>query len=103
MDFVDGILSGIDRSFYMEECLLNSEICPYVGQSLREAGLRLKTGALVLAIRRTDGTLIAGPTGETILMEGDLLICMGTSEQLRQLNRLLGPIRPSSLRLPRQK
>ncbi|ACK73503.1 TrkA-N domain protein [Gloeothece citriformis PCC 7424] len=103
MDFVDGILTGTDRAFYMEEFLLDPEVCPCVGQPLKEARLRLQSGALVLAIRRVDGHLIAGPTGDTILMPGDLLICMGTAEQLRALNRLLGPIRPSSLRLPKLK
>nr|WP_013321410.1 potassium channel protein [Gloeothece verrucosa]ADN13303.1 TrkA-N domain protein [Gloeothece verrucosa PCC 7822] len=101
MDFVDGILTGTDRAFYMEEFLLDPDVCPCVGQPLRDARLRLQTGALVLAIRRADGHLIAGPTGDTILMAGDLLICMGTAEQLRTLNRLLGPIRPSSLRMPK--
>lgn len=103
MDFVDGILTGTDRAFYMEEFLIDPKICPCVGQTLRDARLRLQSGALVLAIRRGDGELIAGPTGETVLMAGDLLICMGTADQLRQLNQLLGPIRPSSLRLPKQK
>jgi voltage-gated potassium channel len=35
-------------------------------------------------------------------MAGDLLICMGTAEQLRILNRILSPIESSSLRLPKQ-
>lgn len=102
MDFVDGILTGTDRSFYMEELLLAPESCSYVGKTLREAQLRLQSGALVLAIRRVDGTLIAGPTGETMLCEGDMLICMGTAEQLRKLNQILDPLRPSSPRLPRK-
>ncbi len=103
MDFVDGILTGTDRAFYMEEFFLDSEVSPCVGQTLREARLRLQSGALVLAIRRADGTLIGGPTGDTLLMEGDLLMCMGTAEQLRQLNQILGPLRSSSLRLPKKK
>ncbi|NES87122.1 MAG: potassium channel protein [Moorea sp. SIO2B7] len=102
MDFVDGILTGTDRSFYMEEFLIDAESCPCVGQTLREARLRSQSGALVLAIRRLDGTLMAGPTGDTSLMEGDLLICMGTAEQLRQINRILGPISSYLPRLPKQ-
>jgi voltage-gated potassium channel len=102
MDFVDGILTGTDRSYYMEEFLVAPESCCYVGKTLREAQLRLQSGALVLAIRRVDGTLIAGPTGETILCEGDMLICMGTAEQLRKLNQILDPLHPSSPRLPRK-
>lgn len=102
MDFVDGIITGSNRSYYLEEFLIDSQHCPYVGQSLREAQLRSQTGALVLAIRRIDGNLIAGPTGETKILEQDALICMGTAEQLRDLNKILGPINStSSLRLPK--
>ncbi|WP_036478285.1 TrkA family potassium uptake protein [Myxosarcina sp. GI1] len=103
MDFVDGIITGSNRSYYLEEFLIDSEVCPYVGKSLREAKLRSQSGALVLAIRRYDGNLIAGPTGETLILERDALICMGTAEQLRELNQILGPIGSKSLRLPKQK
>lgn len=88
MDFVDGIISGTEKSFYLEEFRLEDN-CPFLGQSLMEAGLRAKTGALVVAIRRGNGILIAGPTGGTILEAGDTLICMGTAEQLRALNQIL--------------
>ena len=102
MDFVDGIITGSNRSYYLEEFLIDSQDCPYVGKSLREAKLRSQTGALVLAIRRFDGNLIAGPTGETLILEQDALICMGTAEQLRDLNKILGPINPNAaLRLPK--
>lgn len=103
MDFVDGILTGSERSYYLEEFLLNEDRCPCVGKTLSETNLRSLSGALVLAIRRADtGELIAGPMGDTILMAKDALICMGTAEQLRVLNRILGPINSKSLRLPRQ-
>jgi len=101
MDFVDGIISGADRQLYMEEFLLESSVCPVIGQTLHKARLRSQTGALVLAIRRADGNLIGGPTGDTILMPGDLLICMGTAEQLRSLNQILGPIGSKQLRRPK--
>lgn len=101
MDFVDGILTGADRSFYMEEFLLAPQTCPIVGQTLRDARLRSQTGALVLAIRRADGNLIAGPNGDTMLAPGDLLICMGTAEQLRELNRILSPLRSYGPRRPK--
>ncbi len=102
MDFVDGIITGSNRSYYLEEFLIDAQICPYVGKSLRDAKLRSQSGALVLAIRRFDGNLIAGPMGDTPILEGDALICMGTAEQLRQLNRILGPISSQLPRLPKQ-
>jgi voltage-gated potassium channel len=103
MDFVDGILTGSDRAFYMEEFAVEPGNCACLGQTLSEARLRSQSGALVLAIRRADGTLIGGPTGDTRLASGDVLICMGTAEQLRQLNQILSPVDSSSLRLPKQK
>ncbi len=101
LDFLDGIISDSDRPLYMEEFLLNPANCPFVGQSLQKAKLRSQTGALVLAIRRLDANLISGPTGDTILMSGDTLICMGTAEQLRSLNQILGPINSQQLRRPK--
>jgi voltage-gated potassium channel len=101
LDFVDGILSGADRQLYMEEFLLDPVLSPLVGQTLQKAKLRSQTGALVLAIRRSDGNLIGGPTGDTILMPGDTLICMGTAEQLRNLNQILVPIGYQKLRKPK--
>ena len=101
LDFMDGVLTGSDRSFYLEEFLIDPQSCPVVGQTLREARLRSQSGALVLAIRRADGNLIAGPTGESQLLPGDLLICMGTAEQLRQLNRILSPLRSHGPRTPK--
>ncbi|MBE9183372.1 potassium channel protein [Microcoleus sp. LEGE 07076] len=98
MDFVDGILTGTDRSFYMEEFLVDPNSCVYVGQTLRNAKLRSQSGALVLAIRQREGNLIVGPTGETAIEGGDRLICLGTAEQLRALNQILSPL---SFRVPR--
>lgn len=102
MDFVDGILTGTDRTFYMEEFQIDAQTCPHMGETLRDAKLRSQSGALVLAIRRTDGTLITGPNADTILMQDDHLICMGTAEQLRRLHQLLCPLRSKAPRPPKQ-
>ena len=103
MDFVDGILAGSEGSFYIEEVLLDPESCPHVGETLSQAQLREKSGALVVAIRRPDGTLIGGPTADEILEAGDLLFCMGTADQLRKINRILDPDRGASPRAPKEK
>lgn len=92
VDFLDGMLTGADRTVYIEEFLISPEHCPKVGQTLREAQLRMKSGALILAIRRADNSLIVGPDGGTVLYSGDLVISMGTSEDLRRLNQILGPL-----------
>jgi len=93
VDFLEGILSGGDRTVYVEEFLISADNCPQVGQTLGEAQLRLKSGALILAIRRTDNTLIIGPNANTVICAGDMVIGMGTSDELRRLNQVLSPIK----------
>lgn len=102
MDFVDGIVTGSDRAFYMEEVSIESATCPYVGQSLRDTNLRAQSSAMIIAIRRSDGELIPGPGGDTRLLEGDVVTCMGTQEQLGTLVRLLIPLGSKMPRLPRR-
>jgi voltage-gated potassium channel len=93
VDFLDGILTGADRTVYVEEFLLTPNTCPIIGKTLKEAQLGKKSGALILAIRRADNTLIIGPSADTRLYPGDLVISMGTTEQLRLLNQILSPMR----------
>ncbi|WP_287129203.1 TrkA family potassium uptake protein [Candidatus Cyanaurora vandensis] len=92
VDFMEAAFVGKNSTFYIEELLLNGDSgCPVFQKTLKEVDLRTQSGALVLAIRRSAGDLIGGPTGDTLLEEGDLLICMGTSEQLQVLANILIP------------
>ena len=93
VDFLGDILTGTGRTFYIEELLISPEYCPKVGQTIGEAQLRSKSGALILAIRRADDSLIVGPTASTFICPGDLVIGLGTSDELRRLNQILSPIR----------
>jgi TrkA domain protein len=61
---------------------------PAVGGSLKQLDVRRQTGASVLAIQRGEETL-ANPQASTVLMEGDLLIALGTPEDLKKLEKLL--------------
>ena len=53
-----------------------------LGKSLDGAGLLDPSGAKVLALRRRDGTLHANPGGDLNLEEGDLIVALGTENQL---------------------
>lgn len=93
VDFLDGILTGADRTVYVEEFLLTPNTCPIIGKTLKEAQLGKQSGALILAIRRADDTLLIGPSADTYLYPGDLVISMGAAEQLRLLSQILSPMR----------
>ncbi|MEM9567207.1 MAG: TrkA C-terminal domain-containing protein, partial [Cyanobacteria bacterium P01_E01_bin.34] len=92
VDFLDGILTGANRTVYIEELLISPDHCPHIGRTLGETQLRKKSGALILAIRREDSSLIVGPNADTVICSGDLVIVMGSPDQLHRLNQNLGPI-----------
>jgi voltage-gated potassium channel len=51
-------------------------------KTIEEAGLLASNTARVLAVRRRDGMLHVNPSGDLRLEEGDLVIALGTEEQL---------------------
>jgi len=55
---------------------------PAVGKTLDEIGLFGPDTARVLALRRRDGTLHVNPNGSQRLEDGDLVIALGTEDQL---------------------
>jgi voltage-gated potassium channel len=53
-----------------------------VHKTIKESGLLEPAAARVLAVRRRDGTLHVSPDGNLRLEEGDLVIALGTEDQL---------------------
>jgi voltage-gated potassium channel len=53
-----------------------------VHKTIKESGLLEPAAARVLAVRRRDGTLHVSPDGNLALEEGDLVIALGTEDQL---------------------
>jgi len=84
VDFVDIVMHDGTLEFRLEE-LAVSRSSPLSGATLRSAQLRDRTGALVLAIRRPDGDFITNPSPENVIQAGDVLISVGTAEQLNAL------------------
>ncbi len=89
VNFMD-LLAGSDCE--IEEFRLSSNPVHFEKLSLRSlSGLQLgkQSGAMVIAIR--DGSkLIANPGGSIELAPGQLLVALGSKEQLTQLRKLLG-------------
>ena len=59
-----------------------------VGRTIRELRIRRDTGAVVITIRRSDGTFETTPSPDHALVEGDVLIAVGTETELRALEEL---------------
>jgi geranylgeranyl pyrophosphate synthase len=52
---------------------------------------RLKTGALIIAIRRRDGSFETTPSPDSAIELGDVLITVGTQDELRGLEEMFNP------------
>lgn len=59
------------------------------GATLKETGIREKTGATVIAVERGE-QCIASPDADFTLREGDIVIAVGTHENQAELEELLG-------------
>ncbi len=58
---------------------------PLAGSTLREAHLRDRTGALVLAVRDARGSFLSNPDPDVRIEPGQVLIAIGTEEELAAL------------------
>jgi voltage-gated potassium channel len=87
-DFLDVVMHSGDLELWLEEFTL-AAMCNLEGKTVAEGQVRQKTGANILAIRRSDGgTTLTNPPSELRFEPGDVLIALGTREQLKDLSTL---------------
>ncbi len=59
-----------------------------VGQTLREAALRVRYGVTAVAIRKQGNQVIAAPDGSEKVEQGDVLVVIGPDEAVRAFERM---------------
>jgi voltage-gated potassium channel len=65
--------------------------CPQAGRTIRDTRVRHETGALIVALRKADGTFDTTPDPDAVLNPGDVLIAVGTQQELNALEELFAP------------
>jgi voltage-gated potassium channel len=80
VDVLDSLHHG-EAGIGVEEMVVSAGT-KVVGKTIDESGLLVPEAARVLAVRRRDGTLHVSPNGSLKLEEGDLVIALGTEDQL---------------------
>jgi voltage-gated potassium channel len=89
-DFVDVVTTASGNDLRFEEIEVTTA-CGQGGRSIRDLEIRKETGALVVALRKRDGTFDTTPTPEAVLDVGDVLIAAGTDDELRKLEHIFAP------------
>ena len=64
---------------------------PQAGRTIRELRVRSTTGAVIVALRKRDGSFDTTPDPDVALEVGDVLIAIGTEPELRALEELFAP------------
>ena len=80
VDVLDTLHHG-ESEIGLEELLVNPRTNA-AGKTLTDAGLLDPSGAKLLAVRRRNGSLHVNPDGGLKLEEGDLVIALGSEQQL---------------------
>ena len=83
-EFVDVVMHERNLEFRLEEIVIAAG-SPIAGRTIRDAHLRDRTGALVLALRDGDGTFHTNPSPETEMRAGQVVIAIGTQNELEGL------------------
>jgi voltage-gated potassium channel len=87
-EFVDVVMHDRGIEFRLEEIPVH-EGSPVDGISIREAHIRDRTGALVLALRDRGGTFTTNPPPETVVRADQVIIAIGTPGDLEKLQHLV--------------
>ncbi len=86
-DFLDLWIRADEIDLDLAEVQVTPE-SRFAGKMLSEAAIREQCGAGVIAVRGPDGRFHTNPTPDHVLGVGDMLIALGTPDQLNRLERL---------------
>jgi voltage-gated potassium channel len=88
--FLDVVTTREGDDFRLEEIEVTGT-CERAGQTLRDLRVRDETGAIIVAIRKRDGTFDTTPDPDARIEVGDVLIGVGTPEEIRRLEDFFAP------------
>jgi len=87
-DFLELTVHDKNIELDMEELLVGKK-SSLKGLSLVDSGIRQLTNAIIVAIRKKDGEMSFNPSSQTRIEEGDILIALGITNDLKKLETLL--------------
>jgi voltage-gated potassium channel len=88
--FLDIVTTAEGDDFMLEEIEV-TRTCARAGKSIRDLRVRDETGAIIVALRKRDGTFDTTPSPDELIEPGDVLIGVGTPEEIQKLEVFFAP------------
>jgi voltage-gated potassium channel len=85
--FLDIVTTAEGDDFVLEEIEIMDGF-PHAGQTIRDMRVRDVTGAIIVALRKRDGTFDTTPSPDARIDVGDVLIGVGTPDEIAKLEQL---------------
>jgi voltage-gated potassium channel len=88
--FLDAVTTATGPDLQLAEIEVR-RTCAAAGQTIRELRIRHETGAIVIALRKADGSFDTTPEPDTAIEVGDVLIGVGSPDEIQALEDLFAP------------
>jgi voltage-gated potassium channel len=85
--FIDTVTTAAGPDLHLAEVEVH-DTCTSAGKSIRELHVRRETGAIIVALRKRDGSFDTTPEPEAVIEAGDVIVGVGTTDELRKLEDL---------------
>jgi voltage-gated potassium channel len=87
LDFLDTVLHNHNYDLAIEEVKIEKD-SELDRVSLISANVRSKSGAVIIAVKKLDGSFISNPSPEYKLQSSDILLALGSNVQLEILHKM---------------
>ncbi len=88
--FLDAVTTATGPDLQLAEIEVRGS-CGAAGKTIRELRIRHETGAIVIALRKPDGSFDTTPEPDSPIEVGDVLIGVGSPDEIQALEDLFAP------------
>ena len=89
-DYLDTVSTAGGEELRFEQITVGAT-CAAAGRPISDLRIRDTTGAMIVAIRRGSGPFDTAPAPDAVLQEGDVLIGVGSKDEIVRLEELFAP------------
>jgi len=88
IEFLEMAFADDSTDIQLEEIKISPQ-SKFIGETLAESGIQEEMDVNIIALRKTDGTMLFNPKNDDRLESGDVLIAVGSARSIIHVDRML--------------